>query len=63
MSNPTERLERAIALLEIAEDQMLEARTELLMIESLQTASEIKALRHSLKGMLSDLRRQQLDPK
>ena len=63
MSNPTERLERAIALLEIAEDQVIEARTELLLIDALQTAIELKAVRQSLKTMLAELRRQQLDPK
>ena len=62
MSNPSDRLERAIALLEIAEDQVIEARTELLLIDALQTAIELKAVRQSLKAMLGDLRRQQLDP-
>ena len=63
MSNPTERLERAVALLEIAEDQVIEARTELLLIDALETAIELKVVRQSLKTMLAELRRQQLDPK
>ena len=62
MTTTPQRLDRAIALLEIAEDQIVEARTELLLIDALETAIELKVLRTSLKKMLADLRRQQLDP-
>lgn len=52
----TTRLTRAISLLEIAEDQVIEARTECLLCQCLETGIELKIIRGSFKKMLEELR-------
>lgn len=50
-----DRLNRGLSLLEVAEDQMVEAVSELQMCELYPEANEVRVLRKSLNRTLTDL--------
>ena len=56
MTEFLDRLNRALGLLEVAEDQIIEARTELLLCDCYDEAVEVKVIRESLKRILPKLR-------
>jgi hypothetical protein len=56
MSEYLTRLGNAISLLEVAEDQIVEARTDLQMSDLYAEADELRAIRKNLNKLLTGLR-------
>ena len=56
MTEFLDRLNKSLALLEIAEDQMVEAYSELQQIELYNEAREVKIVRKTLNRTLANLR-------
>lgn len=56
LSEFLDRLSRALSLLEVAEDQMVEAVTELQLCDLYPEAQDVRTLRKALNRTLTDLR-------
>ena len=56
MTEFLDRLNRALALLEVAEDQMVEAVSELQMCDLYPEANEVRIQRKALNRILAELR-------
>ena len=56
MTEFLDRLNKSLALLEVAEDQMVEAYSELQQIELYNEAREVKIVRKTLNRTLANLR-------
>ena len=56
MTEFLDRLNSSLALLEVAEDQMVEAHTQLQLCELYPEAHEVRILRKALNRTLADLR-------
>ena len=56
MTEFLDRLNSALSLLEVAEDQMIEAKTELQLLDLYTEAEEVRAQRKALNRTLTVLR-------